>query len=235
MGRLGAWRRGRLVRKPSADRPPLPPPRPRPLTPAPDDAVGVQPRPQPPNCLLFSKLPSDLRLEILNMAFGGRMLHIDLVFDYPLLPPPLDPPAPKDRHHAAIYTQTGKRTGEKAWQWRGAVCHRSDRFPDKWPVPLAFFAFCWPWNDKCMQGEGAQRCWEAKVWPEQCQVGIMGYLLSCRQAWVLISHVQRPSTDGMPATPRASIRSSPPATSRLLARCCSCIFPSSSCPSAWGS
>lgn len=177
---LNTWFMKRLesLRKQSADQPPfLPSPRPRPLTPSTsDDFIS-----QPPTCLFFSKLPAETRRAILLMAFGEHTLHIDIVFDYPLLPPP---PAGTQKfpNHAGIYTQDDKApVRRKSWRWGGAVCHRNSPTQRQDSFSLRFRLG--PWADNCMRGDG-QACslWEG-VWPDKCRVGIMGFLCSCRQAY----------------------------------------------------
>jgi hypothetical protein len=63
---------------------------------------------------------------------------------------------------------------EESWQWRGAVCHRNMSRP-----PSIQYAWLGPWNDPCMQWAYER---EGKF-PEAYSIGIMGFLLSCRQAY----------------------------------------------------
>lgn len=184
--KLGTWLKKRLEgsksRQQSASLPPyVPLQRPRPPSPT---ALGESIS-QPPTCLLFTKLPTDIRRTIFIAAFGDRTLHIDLVFDHLLLSPP---PA-YQRNHAWIYTQDGPSSSgsggseSKIWRWGGAVCHRNGPYlPPGGMVPR----FLWegPWNDQCMLGE-ASSCEEHEgQWPDKRQVGIMGFLLSCKQAYI---------------------------------------------------
>jgi hypothetical protein len=63
---------------------------------------------------------------------------------------------------------------EAGWQWRGAVCYRNMS-----RLPSMRYAWLGPWNDPCMQW-----VYERKgKFPEEYNVGIMGFLLSCRQAY----------------------------------------------------
>jgi hypothetical protein len=63
---------------------------------------------------------------------------------------------------------------EESWQWRGAVCHRNMS-----RLPSSQYAWLGPWADPCMQW-----AYERKgKFPEVYNVGIMGFLLSCRQAY----------------------------------------------------
>lgn len=192
--KLTTWLRNRLKssEKQSIDQPPyLPSPRPHNLTPATscEDVAKTQIQPQPSSCLFFAKLPGDIRREILVLAFGKRTLHMDLVFDQPLNLPPLADrtaalTAKFDFPHAAI---RAKKTGEiassdvrKVWRWGGTVCHRMP--PGEPDSVLGWLLRPGPWDDSCLQGSvGFCQYYEGK-WPGKCMIGIMGFLLSCKQA-----------------------------------------------------
>lgn len=214
MGRVRAWLEERLPAgrhvteskqaptksptpepEPSIDHPPLlPSPRPRPLTAVAGDddkeaAAGVQLRPQPPTCLLFSKMPGDLRLMILNMAFARRKLHMDLVLDGGLIPDD----RPSEKTHARIVRRPEYEVSRLAWRWVGCVCHRydankmirkhSDLITSGLPVQILMdLNWVGPHSDYCLWGGNAYCPKEEGAWPGECQVGIMGFLLSCRQA-----------------------------------------------------
>lgn len=72
----------------------------RPTTPPPTTANGP----------FFQRLPAELRRQILALAFGNRVLHMELEYERPLI------------------TDDGVRKrdprGEYAWRWRNGVCHR---------------------------------------------------------------------------------------------------------------
>lgn len=184
------WLKGHLAGltapKPSADRPPyLPSPRPRPLTPTASDESSVKLEPQPAECLLFTKLPADLRRDIFVAAFGGRTVHMDLVFDYPLLSAPVERPRKsRNSHHAAIYLRKESYSGRepKVWRWGGSVCHR--QHPDSiHPRNTWVWRWGWEgvWHDHCNIG-AADAC--SLYEPDGCHIGIMGFLVSCRQSLV---------------------------------------------------
>lgn len=110
----------------------------------------------------FAKLPPELRQQIYIAAFGGRTIHIDLRFDHPETPGPaharLDPERQRDR------------TVLPAWIWWSSVCHRN-------PV----FEAC---EDQCRGGSlphTACFLYPGNM-PEKCFIGVMGWLLTCRQA-----------------------------------------------------
>lgn len=62
---------------------------------------------------------------------------------------------------------------ENSWQWRGAVCRRNEGRIFSW------YGWVGPWNDPCL-GWDYDRSGE--ILPEN-RPGIMGFLLSCRQAY----------------------------------------------------
>ncbi|KAH7368878.1 hypothetical protein B0T11DRAFT_337949 [Plectosphaerella cucumerina] len=197
MAKLSEWLKKRLELSKKQSRaahgPPPPPfftsPRPRPLTPAPTDDSALQPE----ECLLFSRLPLDIRRAIFIAAFGNRTIHIDLVFDYPLLNPRLVPPPPPGHqpNHAGIYPQktdagSPQPHGQKAWRWGGSVCHieRLDR------SMMALRYKSGPWTDECMRGGCGWVChWHGGPSPEACRIGALGFLLSCKQAYAEGTHV----------------------------------------------
>jgi hypothetical protein len=200
MGRFRAWLKKliwlKTKSKPNAelftDPPPfLPTPRSRPLTPEFGESAGVHLRPQPQKCLLFAKVPGDLRLTILNMAFARRRIHMDLVFDNGLLHA-----YPSEKRHANISPHDYFWVDNHAWRWAGSVCHRYDPirpvredvlFPRIEPMAptgslLMYLNWQGPRYDYCMRGNNNHCPGEEGAWPGECQVGIMGFLLSCRQA-----------------------------------------------------
>ncbi|KAH6695635.1 hypothetical protein F5X68DRAFT_198686 [Plectosphaerella plurivora] len=194
--KLTKWIQNRVdnlpFRKPSEDRPPyLPSPRPRPLTPTSSAEVLVQ----PPSCLLFTQLPALIRRDILLLAFGNRTLHMDLVFDLPLYPPPEEhawdtPLARCARRHAAIYKPDFEDNMEKlvprAWRWCGCACHASRILNrDLLQFNTGIYAARNIHNDRCLEGVceiGRSKDFKLN-WPDDCQIRIMGFMLSCRQAY----------------------------------------------------
>jgi hypothetical protein len=150
MTKLGAWFRAHLVFRPvrekqSMDQPPFFTSTRRPITPTSFDTA---------TCLFF-RLPYDIRSIILTMAFGERVLHMDIAHE------------------------------EETWRWKGTVCNRNG------PRQLPSMRYAWlgPWNDNCMQQmENHKRNWSTRphayrTGPEVWCIGIMGFLLSCRQAY----------------------------------------------------
>ena len=164
----------------SSEPPPLPSlPRPPDVHPA---ARDVSPQDQS----LFFRLPTELRMKILHTAFGDRTIHIDFRFRPPLHTyetsgghepvhggyPPLAEYFPSPRKWEP------KPRGAPAWRWWSCVCHSS--MPHDYKDWRYYYQFP-VWYDSCLEG-GFRSCW---YWPstdpERCQVGIMGYLLSCKR------------------------------------------------------
>lgn len=191
--KLNTWLRGHMdslpFRKPSEARPPyLSSPRPRVLTPSSSTEVLTQ----LPSCALFTKVPALVRREMFIIAFGNHTLHVDLTFDYPHFPPPeqhmWDTPAARgQRRHAGIYAPERDYAGPspKAWHWRACVCHdcRVWRPVYQYHGRYARIGLS---RDRCLDGR-CHACRDAAYsrahkWPDDCYVGVMGFLLSCRQA-----------------------------------------------------
>jgi hypothetical protein len=63
---------------------------------------------------------------------------------------------------------------DEAWQWRGLVCYQNDHGSQ--PFPLSPWSGPHVWNDPCLHHESQRQFPEDKV-------GVMGFLLSCRQAY----------------------------------------------------
>lgn len=142
---------------------------------------------------IFSRLPPEIRRQILISAFGDRTMHMDLEYR-----PPFNlvdkKPYEGWNFHAGIRTENltaGSHLDEmsgksRAWRWFGCVCHRYDT--DKTPS-LPYGRRCnyrWahfgePDTDHCLHGAGKCSSWPGN-WPVKCQVGAMGWMLSCKLA-----------------------------------------------------
>jgi hypothetical protein len=111
----------------------------------------------------FQRLPWELRRQIQIAAFGGRTVHMDLEFDYPELP--------GDAHTGLQYESWvhRDRTAPLGWWWWSSVCHRN-------PVMEG-------WEDHCRTARANATCflWPGEI-PGKCLLGVMGWLLTCRQA-----------------------------------------------------
>lgn len=128
--KLKSWIQGKLGKSrsdPVIPEPPMfpePPMLPQPrhiLTPTPsrDDL-----RSSNQTASIFTRIPHEIRHEILLQAFGGRTVHIDLVYQHPLNLSRRKNPAIHygENTEQACYLDKDK---PKCWQWRGCVCHRT--------------------------------------------------------------------------------------------------------------
>ncbi|KAL7946160.1 hypothetical protein V8C42DRAFT_322638 [Trichoderma barbatum] len=152
------------------------------------------------NSAFFTKLPVEIRRKILIEAFGGQTVHMDLIYDHP--PQPVEDQSEDaqskggqmyDRAHGNFNINfQGKATCNirnlrlddsrpKEWAWRSSVCHRN--------LP----AYCRP-GQEVQPGEDCCRFGQSPwhrtclVWPGEfptkCLIGAMGWLRSCRQAYL---------------------------------------------------
>ncbi|KAF5253604.1 hypothetical protein FANTH_1532 [Fusarium anthophilum] len=156
---------------------PNPPLRPRCLTPSGFRNVAEEPglpKPTFQHCAYY-KLPPDIRRYILILAFGNRRLHMDFSYDYPDMSSDLIQPL--DKNHCGIVMENmyGEKlrvvddTEPRSWIWWGSVCHRLPPDHDVSQTgPMTHRGPDGPWADTCS-------------FPVKCRIGIMGWLLSCRQ------------------------------------------------------
>ncbi|CAH0025420.1 unnamed protein product [Clonostachys rhizophaga] len=136
----------------------------------------------------FGRFPAEIRRCILEHAFGQRTLHMDLAFVRPHLV--LDElQSSRETGHAKINRRrsTDLDFRQVDWRWLGCVCHRSK--PEEQPLSLGRLrsdpGSCARegYREGCMVGEGECAHWPGE-WPAKCQVGALGWLLSCRQAYM---------------------------------------------------
>ena len=120
-----------------------------------------------PNGAFFARLPAELRRQIYVDAFGDRTVHLDLRQEFPRLVE-----APKAPTHALVSEDGGERNREAGprWVWWSSVCHRHPMAP--------------AWADQCRVGSPRQMCdaFYPGQWPGKCFLGIMGWILACRQS-----------------------------------------------------
>jgi hypothetical protein len=159
--------------KPALEAPPSPPPpllpvnRPRPITPS-DHSNPIYVN----HLGAFGRLPPELRRQILVAAFGQRLLHIDL------RPVPRRPRS-GIAHRGRIRSSLNPHA-EREWRWISCVCHRKRSCAPEY--------YIWPHADFCLTGE-ALTCATSppRGWPfGNChyQVGALGWLRTCRQAYL---------------------------------------------------
>jgi hypothetical protein len=193
---LSGWigKKATSLRKKNAfkktDKPPplpiLPQVRPRVLTPASSTTFLTGHAPAvdaSAQSSLFRRLPYELRRKILIEAFGEQVVHLHLF---------LGGHEGKDkgdkeaiRHSHANLIPPRKRDLESAsltwnhnkWCWHGSVCHRG--------APTSMSKGVWKLAEcHCLDGDSTMcEFWAGEI-PGKCFIGIMGWLLSCRQAFV---------------------------------------------------
>ena len=159
----------------------LPAQRPRPLTPAGPSQNLVA------TLGALATLPTELRRLVLIAAFGERTLHLDLRLAHPRredYPASLRKRA-QHEHGLGAVAAFSDYDAPLAWHWHSCQCHRQFRPGSVWERrimarPGRLTTYTCPHGDRCLHGE-AMCC---VMWPGNCTVGVMGWLLACRQAYV---------------------------------------------------
>ncbi|KAK2616604.1 hypothetical protein QQS21_000427 [Conoideocrella luteorostrata] len=138
---------------------------------------------------LFSRLLPEIRRLILAEAFGYRTIHIDLTFDHPLVrrsSAPLQGSSSKQSlPHCGIGSALVRDGAQpKHWQWFGCVCHRRAEWTvaereQNWGILSPTIGLH---DDECL--EGTMCSCSAELERSSCFIGIMGWLLSCRSAFI---------------------------------------------------
>lgn len=180
--KLGGWLQSRLdvVRGKNKIPPYLPERRHYVLTPSASHENLNQASP------FFSKLPPEIRHDILVLAFGDRTLHMDLSFNHPMTPFPYWRTSawPHDYMNGPWKWEPDYHKS-KRWHWRSSICHRCR--PDHREHSLQtrdepYESEPDAGDDHCLDGFG-QNCefWPGES-PSKCLIGVMGWLLACRQA-----------------------------------------------------
>jgi hypothetical protein len=196
--KLSSWLRGKLDRyrrrrrsraiTDNAELPRLPGRRPRPLTSTgtvqgSSSSSGATQQCAQDGSQFFSKLPFDVRRLILELAFGKTVLHMDLSFGHPVAA--LEAGTATPRSHCGLNVTSPNRHPTELrldrglperWQWWGSRCHCVS------PAGDSHSSVGKPWEDHCRTGTG-HYCddWPGER-PSKCQIGVMGWLLACRQA-----------------------------------------------------
>ncbi|KAF6829486.1 hypothetical protein CPLU01_07892 [Colletotrichum plurivorum] len=147
----------------------------RPITPANVNVPSESPKLITPNGPFF-RLPAELRTDIIAEAFGNKTLHVLVEFDCPPIHTPAGHggtrPSPSQTAREGEIARHLRR--RRRWRWRSCVCHRELRDHEWWRTIG---------EDRCLAGE-APNChrWHGET-PGKCFLGVMGWLLSCRQAY----------------------------------------------------
>ncbi|OBT73395.1 hypothetical protein VF21_08082 [Pseudogymnoascus sp. 05NY08] len=168
-----------------------PPPGPTPcLTPSPSrETLTLSAAAATSNSAFFQTLPSEIRHKILKEAFGNYTMHMHLSYSIPKPPLSIRRQDPKHRHANVrkvppLPPPQSKFSipKRKTWQWWSCICHRSSPWSlSRWP-PLTWMEK--PCNDGCYTTVYSPWCefWPGEA-PGKCFIGVMGWLLSCRQAF----------------------------------------------------
>ena len=170
MPRLSAWVQSRLSRRHAReqrtkDRIAFPLPSPPParghyvLTPS--TSQRALPIPELPSSLFFARLPPEIREEIYLHAFANMIIHVDLQYKRV---GPIEGSAPTKGNKS---TRGGCIQIEK-WCWNALICQRL-------PMQEYFYDACQLGHNRPHSHLSAGPC------SHGC-LGIMGWLLSCRQA-----------------------------------------------------
>lgn len=162
--------------------PTLPQSRPHSLTPSPSqESLFKSAASATENSAFFQKLPFEIRHKILRDAFGNRTIHIDLYYDYPMKPlherqrnqtqrdDSTRVPPPKSQWGT-------ERKQKKKWQWLSGECYRSTQNMPSNLEEFEYFEKSYPGMTDCCE------IFHTSLGIRS--VGVMGWLLSCRQALV---------------------------------------------------
>ncbi|KAH6886815.1 hypothetical protein B0T10DRAFT_607683 [Thelonectria olida] len=113
-------------------------------------------------------MPPEIRGHTLRMAFGERRLHMDLSYSHRSGPSSVDQP-----------------TAAKSWHWRSSVCHRLPLdYAPKLEGPMTEGGPDGPWADSWRHSEAEDCLVRSENVPSKFHIGIMGWLLSCRQSYI---------------------------------------------------
>ncbi|KAF6824392.1 hypothetical protein CPLU01_10902 [Colletotrichum plurivorum] len=167
--------------------PVLPNPRPRPITPPPASHDSSSTDPSPYAYGLFNRVPIEVRRQILIEAFGKQTIHIDLVHGRPRN----NPRGSSNKEHRlrrAPRAPNGSASGpalhklipkpKEEWRWYSSVCHA-----DLPSGTQPWSRFAEPCDDSCQVADSWCDKWPGEA-PGKCFIGVMGWLLACRQAYV---------------------------------------------------
>ncbi|KAI1373925.1 hypothetical protein F4677DRAFT_183936 [Hypoxylon crocopeplum] len=184
---------GKWSKEPNLSSPPalpsLPEERLRPLTAtAPSPAATA-------NSQFFQSLPPEIRHRILIEAFGERTLHLDLRLEHPLKKDGRVVDARPKRHaNAQLFHPSLRDTSRRReWTWWSSECHhRSPSRNFHRQPPGVGLRSEEPALDHCRDPSGLPpsscELYPGRV-PDKCFIGVGGWLLACRQAYVEGVHV----------------------------------------------
>lgn len=146
---------------------------------------------------LFSRVPYEVRRQILVEAFGGRRLHMNLSYGHPLSRKAQNtrtsesgPSSVTTHRHCNLGSELAPDDSQpKGWQWFGCVCHRRARFSELEKQQRydagEYSQSIEPCDDDCLERTGLFCSCQVDNSDDPgaaCFVGAMGWILACRQA-----------------------------------------------------
>lgn len=145
------------------------------LPPRADVSIGAPAHNNP-----MGRLPPELRGEIILLAFGHRTLHLDLALKHP----PINYPGTAAPSHANVHRLRHRNVLKpRRWEWWGCECHNAPRRTWELPASEGYWRHQ-PANDTCREGGAGLCCSVFGEVPSSCGVGVLGWLLSCRAAYL---------------------------------------------------
>lgn len=139
--------------------PTLPSPRPRPITPTPDNGLIAQPQTQSP---FFGRLPLEIRQLIYSHLFGNRVVHVELGYQYPRKPGGLGHAGWGTMGPGGRIIYCKDQSNGERWVWQCSGCCRDPE--------------CFWWEDGCIVGRGTKCSGQVR----DCTI-YASWLLVCRQ------------------------------------------------------
>lgn len=113
-----------------------------------------------PSGPLFTKVPFDIRRQILIEAFGAQTVHLDL----------------------DVVEKTRGQRKVKSWQWMNCVCHSERLDLPHESLDRRHFLHRGTQRDPLACPGSQRKPSHSGRCPTDCHVGASGWLLSCRQA-----------------------------------------------------
>lgn len=137
----------------------------------------------------FGLFPPEIRRQILVAAFGDHIIHTDLKYR----PPYRQRNLQNNDHQHTGYILDGRfhsqfkvyGKGEERWRWFSCICHHHPPgTPSSWMSHGRRGLSTKMASVSCIEGNSECWRWHGR-WPEKCHVGAMGWLTTCKQAYVL--------------------------------------------------
>ncbi|KAF9630363.1 hypothetical protein BFW01_g925 [Lasiodiplodia theobromae] len=147
--------------------PKLSSPRPRPITPTPDNGLTAQPQTQ---SRFFGRLPLELRQLVYTHLFGNRVVHVELGYQYPRKSGGIGHAGWGTPGLDGCINYRNDESNGKRWVWQSSGCCRDPEC-------------CW-WEDGCIVGRGT-KCSSSGGGGQvrDCTIDA-SWLLVCRQGYL---------------------------------------------------